>query len=176
MLARSAAAAGRGEPVDLDALAADCITDLHARAHELDLRVRDHLEPAWTRGEPALLERMIANLLDNAIRYNVHGGFVDVHARQQGPVAMVSVINGGPVIATADAQALTEPFRRLDRGRSGFGLGLSIVRSVVEAHHGTLSVAARPEGGLEVRIELPSTSRRAGPAVPKKTPRALTKS
>jgi len=176
MLARSEAAAGRGEPVDLAALAADCITDLHARAHELDLRVRDHLEPAWTRGEPALLERMIANLLDNAIRYNVHGGFVDVHARQQGPVAMVSVINGGPVIATADAQALTEPFRRLDRGRSGFGLGLSIVRSVVEAHHGTLSVAARPEGGLEVRIELPSTSRRAGPAVPKKTPRALTKS
>ena len=70
MLARSEAATGREEPVDLAALAADCITDLRARAEDAHVEVQDDLAPAWTRGEPALLERMIANLVDNGIRHN----------------------------------------------------------------------------------------------------------
>jgi len=67
MLARSQAAAGRDEPVDIAALAGDCITDLSVRAREARVDVRDDLEPAWTAGDPTLLERMVANLIDNGI-------------------------------------------------------------------------------------------------------------
>ena len=80
MLARSEAATGREEPADLPALAADCITDLRARAEDADVTCETDLEPAWTRGDPALLERMIANLIDNGIRHNVRGGSSRVHA------------------------------------------------------------------------------------------------
>ncbi len=175
MLARSEAAAGREAPVDLAALAADCITDLRARAEEAHVQVRDDLEPAWTRGEPALLERMIANLLDNGIRHNERGGSLEVSTRAEGGRVSLVVSNGGPVIEQAEAQRLTEPFRRLDRGVGGFGLGLSIVRSVVVAHGGTTVIVAPETGGLEVHVELPALPPPAG-AVPKKTPRALTQS
>jgi signal transduction histidine kinase len=175
MLARSEAAAGREEPVDLAALAADCITDLRARAEEAEVHVHDQLEPAWTRGEPALLERTIANLLDNGIRHNERGGSLDVSSRaRDGRVALV-VVNGGAVIDPAEARMLTEPFRRLDRGVGGFGLGLSIVRSVTHAHGGSIDIRAPASGGLEVRIDLPAL-RPPAAALPKKTPRALTQS
>ena len=84
MLARSEAATGRDEPVDLAALAGDCITDLRPRSHDAGVRVVDELEPAWARGEPGLLERMIANLIDNGIRHNEPGGFLaGLHARRR---------------------------------------------------------------------------------------------
>jgi signal transduction histidine kinase len=158
MLARSEAAAGREEPVDLSALAADCVTDLRASAERAGVSVEDDLEPAWTRGEPALLERMIANLIDNGIRHNEPGGGLRIRTRTRGGRVELVVANGGEVIAPADAQTLTEPFRRLVRGNGGFGLGLSIVRSVVDAHSGRLEIAAPAGGGLEVRIELEGVS------------------
>jgi signal transduction histidine kinase len=64
------------------------------------------------------------------------------------------VANGGPVIDPAEAMSLTEPFRRLTRDGGGFGLGLSIVRSVAEAHGGSVVVRAPESGGLEVTVEL----------------------
>jgi signal transduction histidine kinase len=174
MLARSEAAVGREEPVDLAGLAADCITDLRARAEEAQVEMRDDLMPAWTSGEPALLERMIANLLDNGIRHNEPGGWLRVSTRSRDRRVHVTVANGGPHIAPADAATLTEAFRRLDRGAGGFGLGLSIVRSVVDAHGGTLEVTAPDEGGLVVQIELPAVAAPAVGIVPKSTARALT--
>jgi signal transduction histidine kinase len=174
MLARSEAATGREEPADLAALAADCITDLHARAGEARVELRDDLSPAWTRGEPALLERMIANLIDNGIRYNEPDGWLRVSTRTDGGRVRLTVANGGPRIDPAAAATLTEPFRRLDRGTSGFGLGLSIVRSVTEAHGGTVGVSAPQEGGLVVRIELPAGAAPVAGGVPKTTTRALT--
>ncbi len=174
MLARSEAARGREEPVELAGLAADCITDLRARAEEANVHVQDDLSPAWTRGEPALLERMIANLLDNGIRHNEPGGWLRVSTRSDGGRVRVTVANGGPRIAPDVAATLTEPFRRLGRGGAGFGLGLSIVRSVVEAHGGTLEVMASDEGGLVLRIELPAVDAPAVGIVLKSSARALT--
>jgi len=176
MLARSEAATGREEPADLAALAADCVTDLRARAREADVEVRDDLEPAWTRGEPALLERMIANLVDNGIRHNRPGGFLTATTRSAGGRVLVTVANSGPRIDPADAETLTEPFRRLDRGAGGFGLGLSIVRSVVVAHGGTLEIEAPEAGGLVVLIDLPALPAVTITAVPKRTTRVLTQS
>jgi signal transduction histidine kinase len=175
MLARSEVA-GRGEePFDLAALAGDCITDLSARAREADLEFRDSLAPAWTAGEPALLERLVANLIDNAVRYNERGGFVDVQTGTEGPEAWLSVANSGPAVPAPEAERLTEPFQRLDRTPGGFGLGLSIVASVVRAHGGTMRVAPRAEGGLSIAVRLPAardvSSVRAGKEMP-----ALTRS
>ncbi len=176
MLARSEAATGREEPADLAPLAADCITDLRARAREADVEVRDDLEPAWTRGDPALLERMIANLVDNGIQHNEPGGYLRISTRTVGGRVRLTVANGGPAIDPADADKLTEPFRRLDRAAGGFGLGLSIVRSVVVAHGGTIEIRAPETGGLDVRIELPALPRVSVTVVPKKSARALTQS
>ena len=103
MLARSEAATGREEPVDLAALAADCITDLRARAEEAHVEVQDDLEPAWTSGEPALLERMIANLIDNGIRHNVPAGWLRVTTRAEGGRVRLTVANGGARIDPASA-------------------------------------------------------------------------
>ena len=158
MLARSEAAAGREEAVELGALAADCVTDLRARAEEAEVRMSAELQPAWTRGDPALLERMIANLIENGIRHNEQGGHLSVSTQSVGDKVRVIVSNGGPVIDPEVAPKLTEPFRRLERGTDGLGLGLSIVHSVVRAHGGTVAIQAPPTGGLEVRVELPATA------------------
>jgi signal transduction histidine kinase len=159
ILARSEAATGRAETVDLAALAADCVTDLRARADDAEVSVATDLEPAWTHGEPALLERMIGNLIDNGIQHNELGGSLEVSTSSGDGRARLRVFNGGPRIDPVAVQTLTEPFRRLDRDHRGFGLGLSIVRSVIEAHGGGLELLAPEPGGLEVRISLP-----AGPA------------
>jgi signal transduction histidine kinase len=176
VLARSQAAAGREESVDLAALVADCITDLHARAQEAQVTVGTELEPAWTRGEPGLLERMIANLIDNGIRHNEAGGHLNVATHALDSHIHLTVANGGPVIDPADAQTLLEPFRRLDRSLDGVGLGLSIVRSVVQAHHGTIEVVAPRTGGLEVHITLPRSQPRNSSVVLRRTSPALTPS
>jgi signal transduction histidine kinase len=167
VLARSEAAEGREERVDLAPLAADCITDLRARAAEAALDVRADLQPAHARGDARLLERLIANLIDNGIRHNVPGGFLNVVTRSERGDVTLCVANGGPSIDPARVQALAEPFQRLDRSVDGFGLGLSIVRSVAHAHGGRCELIARAEGGLEVRVELP-----AAPALPSPEPAA----
>ncbi|HEY4824206.1 MAG TPA: HAMP domain-containing sensor histidine kinase [Solirubrobacteraceae bacterium] len=167
MLARSEAATGRGEPVDVAALAGDCITDLRARAEEAHVEVRDELEPAWTLGEPALIERLVANLIDNGIHHNEPGGFLDVSTRVRAGRVQLRVRNGGSPIDPSDARQLVEPFRRLDRSVDGFGLGLSIVRSVVEAHRGMVTVQARAEGGLDVTVDLPALAAAPLPAQPR---------
>jgi hypothetical protein len=175
MLARSEAATGPEEPVDLAALAGDCITDLSARAREAGVQIRDHLAPAWTRGEPALLERTVANLIDNAIRYNVPDGFVEVRIWTEGAQARLEVSNSGAVIPRSEAERLTEPFQRLNRSPGGFGLGLSIVATVTQAHHGTTTITPRPQGGLTVSLVLPA-ARAPSPIRASKEASALTRS
>jgi signal transduction histidine kinase len=158
MLARSEGKAGHEEPSDLAAIAADCITDVRARADDAAVELRAELEPAWVRGEPGLLERMVANLIDNGIQHNERGGFLDVRTGARGGRATLKVVNGGEPIDPAEAVTLTEPFRRLDRGSGGFGLGLSIVRSVIDVHGGTLELRAPEPGGLEVLVSLAAVS------------------
>jgi signal transduction histidine kinase len=155
LLARSEAATGHEEPVDLAALAGDCITDMWARAQEAQIEIRDDLEPAWTSGHPGLLERLIANLIDNGIHHNVPGGYLQVQSRTDGDTIELVVVNGGAPLDPKRVQELTQPFRRLDRSVRGFGLGLSIVRSIAQAHHGTTTLLAPASGGLEVRVTLP---------------------
>jgi signal transduction histidine kinase len=123
------------------------------------LTVHRRLGRAPTEGDPVLVERLVQNLVENAIRYNVDGGGVWL-ATWQGPnVAELVVANTGPVIPAYEVETLFEPFRRLrsDRVRSdrGTGLGLSIVRAIAAAHGGTVTAAPRAGGGLCVTVRLP---------------------
>jgi len=155
VLARSEAAIPREETVDLRQLAGDCVTDLRARAEDSDVELRLSLEPAPTRGDARLIERLVANLVDNAIRHNIRGGWLEVQTRALGGEVELRVASSGHLLDAAEVESLTEPFRRLDRSYGGFGLGLSIVRSVAEAHGGTVALAAPPDGGLVVTVRLP---------------------
>jgi signal transduction histidine kinase len=156
-------AVGRGElevvePVDLGKLVPAVLDAVQAEARDKDVTIETEVEPAATVGDPRLLERLVGNLVENAIRHNVPGGWLRVTTGETTERVWLHVSNGGPVIAAGDLDALFEPFRRGGRLRTatrGAGLGLAIVRLIVEAHHGRLQAAAPPFGGLAIRIELP---------------------
>jgi signal transduction histidine kinase len=155
LLARSQATTGHEERVDVAVIVGDCVTDLRARAVEAQIDIRTDLRAAWVDADPGLLERLIANLLDNGIHHNVPGGDLAVSTEVHAGRVRLTVVNGGPRIEPADLEELAEPFRRLTRTGSGFGLGLSIVRSVAEAHGGTVTLNAPEAGGLVVCVDLP---------------------
>jgi hypothetical protein len=168
-------AVGRGElevsePVDLARLVPGVLEAVETEVKDKDITVENEIEPAGTVGDPRLLERLIGNLVENAIRHNVPGGWLRVTTGESDERAWLHVANGGTVIPPADVDTLFEPFRRGGRLRTatrGAGLGLAIVRLIVEAHHGKLQAAAPPFGGLAIRIELPRQSpprRRTAPS------------
>jgi signal transduction histidine kinase len=145
------------EPVDLAELAQRSLDAVAKEAAAKGIKVETDLEPAMTTGDPGLLERLIGNLVENAIRHNLPDGWLRVTTRSNRDRAWIHVSNGGTVIAQSDVDALFQPFRRGGRSRTatrGAGLGLAIVRLIVEAHQGTLQAVAPPFGGLALRIEL----------------------
>jgi signal transduction histidine kinase len=120
------------------------------------LQLHTAINPARIQGDPQLLERMVANLIDNAIRHNVAGGGIDVTATTIAGAAVLSVANDGLVIPAEQLERLRAPFERLGAARTGpadgHGLGLSIVYAIVAAHEAQLTIGARPEGGLAVEV------------------------
>ena len=108
------------------------------------------------RGDAQLLERLAGNLIDNGLRYNHAGGRVDVATGEADGKVMLRVSNSGPRVDPAGVARLLEPFERGGRsGDGGAGLGLSIVRTIAEAHGGDVALRAREAGGLEVEVALP---------------------
>jgi two-component system sensor histidine kinase VanS len=154
-----------GEPLDLAAIAAGAIAEVETDAAASGIRIEASLEPAPMTGHRTLVERLTANLLQNAVLHNVAGGRVSVTTSAAAAGAVLDVSNTGPVIDESTAATLTEPFvrgaGRVRTGSDGAGLGLAIVASIVRAHAGTLEVSALAEGGLQVRVTLP-----AGASVP----------
>jgi signal transduction histidine kinase len=157
-LARSDRGGLRREQADLGVLAEDALDSAAPAIRAGALRVETALEPAPTSGDLVLLDRLVANLVDNAVRHNSAGGWIQVATGMRGGAAYVAVTNGGCKIPQEVAPQLFEPFRRLDgnaESPGGTGLGLSIVRSVAIAHHGNVVARARPAGGLDVSVLLP---------------------
>ena len=148
-------------PVRLDKVAGsalDAHTDL---AGKHDVSLHRSLAERQVSGDPLLLERLISNLVTNAILYNKPGGWVEVEVvpeTETGPA--LSVRNTGQDVPAEAVSALFEPFRRLSADRTnhsgGAGLGMSIARSITAAHGGTIRARPRSEGGLIVDIELPA--------------------
>jgi signal transduction histidine kinase len=155
------------EPVDLAALIPDVIEAVSAEAAEKGVSIETEIEPAVTVGDPRLLERLIGNLVENAIRHNVPNGWLRITTGQTAERVWLHVSNGGSMIASSEVETLFQPFRRGGRVRTatrGAGLGLAIVRLIVDAHHGKLQAAAPPFGGLAIRIELPRQAILPSPA------------
>jgi signal transduction histidine kinase len=148
-------------PVRLDELAGSVIDSHQDMAAKHGVALRRRLTERLVAGDPLLLERLLANLLENAIRYNQPGGWVDVEVASRAG-AVLTVSNTGPYVPAEQVPALFEPFRRLTDDRTdhggGAGLGLSIVRSITTAHSGTVRARPRDGGGLIVEIDLPPTS------------------
>ena len=157
-LARSDRGTGPREPLDVAALAEDALDAAAPAIRAHPVTVQTALEPAPAVGDPVLVERLVTNLIDNAVRHNVPDGWVQVATGTREGMAFIDVANGGPLIPPELVPALFEPFRRLsDRAGSpdGMGLGLSIVRSVALAHRGHATARPRPAGGLEITVSLP---------------------
>jgi signal transduction histidine kinase len=150
----------RREPVDLAQLAGRSVDARRGEIERRGLQLISTLAPAPAAGDPTLIERSIANLLDNAIRYNRPGGRLELRTETDSTQAVLSVSNTGAVIAPDEIERLFEPFQRLNAERISAdghrGLGLSIVRAIVTAHNGTAVAVPQPGGGLVVTVSLPS--------------------
>ncbi len=161
-LTRSQAGLDGREHVDLAAIASEALLAREAEAAGRDLDVRATLAPAPTDGDPRLLERLIANLLDNAIRHNIPQGHVEITTGTRDRHAFVSITNSGPTVPPEEVPRLLQPFQRLHGARtahgSGNGLGLAIAEAIAVAHRATLTAQPRPDGGLTVEVTFPSAS------------------
>ena len=151
-LARGKDGARQREPVDLAAIATGVL-----RAQEAcGLQRVVSLDPAWTMGDAALLERLVANLVSNAARHNLLGGWIEAATRTASGRALLLVANSGPLVPPGDLERLFRPSQRLAggalEGAVGVGLGLAIVRAIADAHGARLTARARPGGGLAIAV------------------------
>ncbi len=131
------------------------------------LRFDVDLHPWWVVGDSGALERAVANLLDNAVKWSPAGGTVTVRLSSDDDRATVVVDDQGPGIADADLPHVFERFYRSDESRSmpGSGLGLAIVRQVAERHGGSVTATAGPEGGARVSLTLPGRPWQTAPEI-----------
>jgi signal transduction histidine kinase len=160
-LARADCGPSPAEVVDLPTAVEDAIDLIGPAAAARQIRIDTALQDVQVTGDRVLLERLASNLIDNAVRHNVTGGWVLASTRTHSGTAELTVANGGDRIPPDQATGLFEPFRRLAGrigNRPGSGLGLSIVASVAKAHGGQAEARARPDGGLDVQITLPAAA------------------
>lgn len=152
--------------VDLGEVAGTVLSQLSGDIDESGLSLRQDLRQAQVIGDPVLLERLVANLVENALKYNVTDGELTVRSGMYEGMPAVQVENSGKVIPAYEIEGLFEPFRRGSEDRVGSGrsagLGLSIVRSVVRAHEGVVTAWPRAGGGLVVTVCLPVPPRQGG--------------
>jgi signal transduction histidine kinase len=162
------ARAQQGAPTDrgtipLSTIVSDAVAARTEHARRLGVNLHTDLSDIDIDGSQALLSRMVANVLDNALTHNSPGGFVHVATNLDGPDVQLLIDSSGPPLDQNDVQKLGQPFRRLGAERTasdtGVGLGLSIVAAIATAHGGALRLHARDEGGLRVVIELPRAMR-----------------
>jgi signal transduction histidine kinase len=155
-LARSQRGLEAREPLQLDQVLREVLHGVEAG----NVRVEAALDEAPTIGDPALIERLAVNLVDNALHYNRPHGWIRVSTGMRNGKATLEVSNAGPAIAADEVELLFEPFRRhrgkrtasSDHSPAGHGLGLSIVRAIADAHRAALTATSGDQGGLRVRV------------------------
>ena len=173
-LARGQRGLDRREPLDLRTVTADAVAARGVEARQRSIRISTALADAPVLGDARLAGRLAANLVDNAVRHNVDGGWVSVTTGVCDGRAVLSVANSGPVIPPDGVARLLQPFQRLaaDRTRrDGLGLGLAIAQAIAAAHDSILDVRPRPAGGLEIDVTFPAAQAADDPApVPARAP------
>ncbi len=160
-LARSQRGLEQRAPVDLEELTGEVVRSTPSNG----IRMETTLGAARTTGDSAMVERLVANLVENAVRYNQPDGWVTAWTGSRDGEPTLEVSNSGPVVAPDQMGELVKPFSRLDGngalasrnadGGQGLGLGLSIVQVIADAHGARLTTTARPEGGLTVTVGFP---------------------
>ena len=146
------------EAIDLATAAEDAVDATRAAVDQHQITVDATLEPALAQGDRVLLERMIANLIDNAVRHNNPGGWVKIRTIQQADSAVFEITNTGPSVPAEQIPTLFEPFARAKQRLShsdGVGLGLSIANTIARAHNATITTRPRPGRGLEMSVTIP---------------------
>ena len=155
-LARSQRGLDHREPFDLAEITTRVLNARCPPAQALALGVTAECGPAPATGDPSLAERLIANLTDNALSYNVPGGQVEVSTGTRNGHAFLLVANTGPPVPAGQIQRLLQPFQRLNPDRADepgrSGLGLSIVVAIAKAHDAALSVHPGNHGGLSIEV------------------------
>jgi signal transduction histidine kinase len=173
-LASSQSGIDHSEMIDLSAVCDNVLQRCHLDTDQLGLRIDTDTRSAALTGEPRLIERLIANLLDNAIKHNISGGRVHISTGTTDGKAVIAVTNTGPVVPSGDVHRLFQPFQRLDPRRArtnGHGLGLSIVQAIATAHGADITAHPPADGGLAVQVTFPRPPDcHTGPG---RTPRAL---
>jgi signal transduction histidine kinase len=162
-LATSERGLDRREPLDVATLAENAIDAAQPEVERRHLTPQNALEPAAATGDPALVQRLVANLVDNATAHNLSRGWLTITTNTESGHAVLTVANAGTPIAADEVDRLFEAFHRRDETRAAdsnghYGLGLSIVRAIAAAHGATLAAEARPEGGLAVTVTFPGAS------------------
>jgi signal transduction histidine kinase len=154
-----------GVTVSLGQLASAALAERSEAIAAMELTVSQAAQDDAVQGSEILLTRMVENVIDNAVRHNLHGGWIQVTAQGDGAQARLVVETGGRMLDNGEIRELARPFRRLAPDRTGSekgtGLGLSIVAAIAATHHGTLDLHARPQGGLQVIITLPAAAQTA---------------
>ncbi len=167
-LARSQRGLDRREPIDLAAITAEVVLARRPAAELRGLKVATGLRPAAALGDARLTERLVANLVDNAVRHNVAHGVIEVTTGTWTAHAVLAVSSTGPLIPPDEVGRLFQPFQRggggRAGGRTGLGLGLSIVGAIAAAHGAWLQANALPGGGLGVQIGFPQAAYGAPPS------------
>jgi signal transduction histidine kinase len=164
VLARNDQARALTDPLDLAAVAEDALEGRPANG----ITTTATLGEAPVTGDAVLLGRLVANLLDNAERYNIAGGTVTISTTAHDATSVLRVVNTGAVVPADMVERLFLPFTRLDdRTRhDGFGLGLTLISSIATVHNGTVHATAVPTGGLDITVRLPRRDNAVTPAPP----------
>jgi signal transduction histidine kinase len=166
-LTRGQAGLERREPFDLAILTDQVLLARQPEVRQRGLEITSALSPATAVGDSRLVERLIANLVDNALRHNVDHGRVEVTTHDEEGYAVLTVSNTGPVVPPDAVERLFAPFQRLDDVRTAagedLGLGLSIVRAIATAHEATVSLTPNVEGGLTAEVGFPVVDPASGP-------------
>ncbi len=155
-LARGESGLDRRQPLDLADVASQVLHARHYEATQRGIHLTLTLRPAPMTGDPRLVERLIANLVDNALRYNVSDGQLEISTETTPTSAVLTVTNTGPVVPASDLDRLFQPFQRLGTDRThhdgSHGLGLSIVAAIAAAHHAKIHTRPRLTGGMAVTV------------------------
>jgi len=146
------------ERLDLTRLVEDVYEQAKALAPSREINLRAN-EPAWVEVDVDRMRQVLLNLADNAIKYTPPEAHINFAVQRYDSTAQVSVADNGPGIPEEDRAHLFDRFYRAEQSRTrekgGAGLGLAIAKKIVEAHRGSLSVAAPAEGGTVFSVRLP---------------------
>ena len=149
------------EPFDLAQVTETVLTGRRHEADNQNIHIQASLPAAPATGDPKLVELLVANLIDNALRHNNRGGNIDISTISAPARATITVTNTGPTVPASKIDRLFQPFQQAGNERvghtNGHGFGLAIVGAIAKAHQAKITAHPRPRGGLDIAVTFGSS-------------------